>query len=93
MDHLIPGEDHRPFNGVFQLPDIAGPGIAGEQVYGRGADALDPLAVPVGVFFGKVIRQQDDVAFPFPQGGDVDGEHVEPVVEIVPETARLDRLF
>ena len=37
--------------------------------------------------FGEIVGQQDEVAFPFPQGGDVQGKNVEPVVQVFPEAS------
>ncbi len=41
----------------------------------------------------EMLRQREDVLPPVPQGGEEDGDHVEPVVEVLPERAPRHHLF
>ena len=65
--------------------------VGREHVDGRRIDADNRLAHLPGEPLHESVRQQHHVRLPaFPQGGHVDGEHVQPVVEIGAEPAGDD---
>ena len=67
-------QEHRPLHDVFQLADVAGPGIALQHVHDgqRDADACAPVGR--SIFVRKVGGQRLDVVLPLAQGRHVDGE-------------------
>ncbi len=93
MDHALLAQEHRPFDAVFQLPDVARPVVLHQHVDGRRRKPLDLLAVFLGVFFQEMIGQQQHVGLALPQRRHVDGKDVQAVVEIAPEGAVFDRVF
>ena len=72
---------------------LPGPVVLHQHVDRRGRDAADVLVVLLGVLFEEVVGQQQDVRLALAQGRHVDREDVQPVVEIAPEGAVLDRLL
>ena len=47
-DDLVPAEDDRPLDEVFELADVSRPGVTVQDFQDIGADALDRLAVLPG---------------------------------------------
>ena len=93
MDHLPVAHQHRPLEDVFQLPDVAGPVIAHEHVDGGRRDALDDLTVLVRELLEEVIGEQQQVGFALAERRHEDGEHVEPIVEVLAEGILRDGLL
>src|SRR5690606_29017451 len=62
------GQDDGAIDGVFQLPDIAGPVIAGEQVHGMGRDAQNALAGFGGAAGDEMLDEAREVFHALAQG-------------------------
>ncbi len=90
---LGPRQHGGSVDGVLQLPHVARPVVAGEQLQRPGLDAqpLQPQADPAA--FAKITSQQGDVVRPLPQGGGVDREDAQAVVEIASKLPLDHRLF
>lgn len=73
------------FHDIAQLPDIAGPGIIGQHL-----DVLlgepDRPVIPFRKNLQVVAAQKVNVLLALPQRH-IDGDHVEPIVEVVAEGA------
>jgi hypothetical protein len=41
QNHTVIGQQYRPFDYVFQFPDITGPVIGHQGIYGRGGNPAD----------------------------------------------------
>ena len=93
VDDFVAAQQHRPFDAVFQLPDVAGPVVGHEHVDGRGRDAPDVLVVLAAVLLDEIVRQKQDVGLALTQGGEVYREDVEPIVQVLAEAAPADQLF
>lgn len=83
-------EDHGAENRVFELAHIAGPGIAGQKLFGLGCDGVDLLAFRLGEAGQEMPRQHHDVFTAFPQRRDIDRKDVEAVIQILAELTGLD---
>ena len=59
----------------------------------RSRDPLDFLIVGLVIFLQEVIRQQENIRPPFAEWGQVDRKHIQPVIQILTETAGPDPLF
>ena len=93
VNDLALAHQHRAFERVLHLADVARPVIADEHVdRGRG-DALDALAVLVRELLEEVVGQQQEVGLPIAQRRHEDREHVQPVVQVLAERAVRERLL
>ena len=64
------GVDHdHAFDRVFQLADVARPGIGHQHLAHGRRDGRDRLAVRGGEFLEEVLDQERDVVAPLAQGG------------------------
>ena len=72
---------------VFQFADIAGPVVAAQRVENRWGCLGDGFVVFAVEFFQKGVDQNGNVFFAFAQGGDGNGEDIEPVKTGLRETA------
>lgn len=79
------------FHHVFQLPDIARPSVAVHYLHsGRGKNLLETVFL---IHIGQErLNQGLYVPLALPQGWDLDGHHVEPIVEILTEGLFTDHL-
>ena len=93
VNHVVFTENHRPFDTVFQLPDVARPMIAHENVNGSGRYSSYPLEIDRIILFNEVVCKKQDVRFAFAQWGHGDRENVQTVVEIFPEFSVPDFLL
>ena len=84
------GQDHGVLHRVFQLPDIAGPGVIQEQAHGLGAELQDLLAPLQGKTAQEMEGQPGDIVFPVPEGRQDDGDDVEAIEEVFPEGPFFD---
>ena len=89
-EHGLIGKNHGAEHGVLELADIAGPGIALEHGARVGVDAVDALALLGGEAGDEVADELRHVLKPLAQWGHPDGEHVQPVIEILAEAALID---
>ena len=75
---------------VLQLAHIAVPTVVFQHLHRIRCQRDGRDVVALGEVGGKLAEQQRDVAFPFAQGGDVDRDGVQPVIQILAETAFFD---
>ena len=76
------GQDHGPLQRIVELADVSLPG-GGHQAPDRGViHAVDALAQPPGVPGQEGRHQLGDILAAVSQGGQVDRDDVEPVIEI-----------
>ena len=81
----------RTLDRVFQFPDIAGPGMAGQGHQETGGELGGRTVVFPRIAFREVGRQEGQVAAALPQGGgEPKGDHIEAVIEIFAEASLLD---
>ena len=88
LDHVAPGDDDRALDDVFQFPNIAG-----IIVFEEGIDRfLRKMHLARGfplIFFEEILYERRDVLPPLPERRDSDGDHVQPEIEVLPETPGL----
>ena len=75
---------------MLQFTDIPRPGISGEYFQSLWREVRYILMILFREFLQKMVRQEWDVLFPFPQGRKGDGYHIESVKEILPEFPAFD---
>ena len=92
-DDVVAAQDDGPLHDVFQLPDVAGPGIADEDLEGFRGDAGLVPEVFLDIFFDEVDRQHGDVLPALAQGRQVEVDHVEAIEEVLPEAAGFHFFF
>src|SRR5450759_3631337 len=86
-DHRAGREHHGALDGVLELADVARPVGGLERFQHARLDAVDPLARALRVLADEMIDQQRDVVAPLAQRRDVDGDHVQAIVQIFLEPA------
>ena len=87
VDQLaIVDHDHRAFDQVLQLTDVAGEGVVEQRLDRPLAEAGHVALVTLAVVVQEVLHQQRDVVAPLAQRRQVDREHVEPVEQVFAET-------
>jgi hypothetical protein len=64
--------------------------MVSERVHHLIWDVVDHLALALGAFPNEVSDQQGKILYSFSQWWEVDGKHIQPVVEIRAECAFLD---
>ena len=69
-NQLIPIEDHGPLDDIFQLPDIAGPGIIRQEGERFTADRRLCLFALLAEEIQKVVDQKEEIFGPFPERRD-----------------------
>ena len=82
-DQVPVDEGHGPFDDIFQFPDIPRPVVllqGGRRFRTQGAGEM---ILRFARFFQKVLDQQRDIFHAFPQGGEMDRDDIEPIVEIL----------
>jgi hypothetical protein len=82
LDRVACREKDRPFDAVLQLPHIPRPMVGQEDLGHLRGDLPDRFPHLFGVLHREVVGQEEDVAAPVPQGGQVDGKDAEAVEEI-----------
>ncbi len=92
-NQIVPSQDYGPFDQVLQFSDIARVIVTQEQVPGFLGyfDVLFPIGP--AEFFQKMIQKDGDILFPLPQGREEEGDHVQAVVEVLPEAVCLNELL
>ena len=93
VDDLIVTHEDRGLNPVFQFPYISRPMVSHQHVNGWCGDSLNILAVLPGILGDEMFRQKENIRLSIPQRGKVDGEDVEPVVEVFPENSLTESFF
>ena len=91
-DHPIRVHDRHALDQVGQLAHVARPVVAAQR-HDRGGVEADGAALLVFHAQDEFVDQHRDVLHPLAQRGHLDGEYVEPVEEIFPETVLGDHLF
>ncbi len=79
------GQDHQPLADVAQLPDIARPGVAAQQLLGLWGELGNLLAKARRQDAELTFHQGNYVVWPLPQGRDGNFQSIEPVEEIAAE--------
>jgi len=89
VDHAALAHQERPLEAVLQLAHVARPVVRHQHVDRGGGDAAHVLAVSRRELLDEVVGQQRNVGAPLAQRGHEDLEHVQPVIEVLAEAARL----
>ena len=76
--------DHRALDQIAQFPDVAGPVIGKQLLLKLRGEAQAPLIFPVKLLEKKG-GQGENVLTAVPKRGNMDGEHVEAVEEVLPK--------
>ena len=76
-------------DGVFQLTDIAGPGVIQQAAFGFGRDSFDGAAAAGRGAVEEILGQRRDVAGSLAQRRHAERHHIQAVVEIRAEGAAL----
>jgi hypothetical protein len=82
--HRAAAEQHDAFDGVFQLPNVAGP-VVREQHIQRTRRKLDLSTRALACSVQERRHQQRDVVPPFPECRQSNDDHAEAIVQIGPE--------
>ena len=93
VQHLQRGplaRDHRPLDDTLQLAHVTGPVVVLEGVQGVFRHGLDLLSCFLIEFGDKIIDKKRDVFLALPERRDRDGENIEPVEQVFPESALPD---
>ncbi len=93
VDHALFAQQDGSLDTVFQFAHVARPMVGHEHVDGRRGKALDVFLVLARASFQEEIGQQENIGLAFAQGWHVDGEHIQPIVEIAAEGFFFDRTF
>jgi hypothetical protein len=91
--HIVFGQNHCPFNDVLELTDISGPGVLLEGFHYGGRNRLDGTPHFSVEFVDKSPDQQRNILQSVAERRDVDGDNVEPVVEIIAKATTADLFF
>ena len=82
--------DYRPLNEILQFADVTRPMMAFERFHHFLGDAVDRFVLSLGELSNEVSCQKRDIAVSFPQGRQVDGKDIQPVVKIGAKLLLLD---
>ena len=82
------GQDLRPLEHVRQFADVARPVVPREHRQGFGVDCRTG-SCPAGRVSQKCSIKERDVFAPLPQRRQADGDHVEPIEQVLAETPVL----
>ena len=85
INDRISRKRHRPLNGVLKLANIAGPVIIHEQLQCSRCDLFNFLLIITDEARQEVVRQVGNVFFVITQRRDVNGNNIEPIIQILPE--------
>src|SRR5258705_8581436 len=89
--HLARTQNHRPLDDVLQLPNVARPVVADQQVERFPADGVEMSAEPARVALHEILHQHRDIVFPRAEGWHFDQKYIQPVKQVLTETASRDR--
>src|SRR5688572_13945232 len=92
-DDVAVGQGDGALDGVLELADVAGPGVAHHRVLHGGLEALAGALHVLAVAGEEVLGEQGDVVPPLAQRRHVHGDHVEAVEEVLAELALPDGLL
>src|SRR5437016_2825891 len=85
LERPAAGKDHRPLDQIRELADVPGPSVPTECIQRLARDDLDPAVHGTRVPLDEIAHQGRNILGPLAERRDMDREHVEPVVEVVPE--------
>src|SRR5882672_7352367 len=91
-DRFPLAHDEEPLDEILQLADVPGPGVAREPLHRLGRDPAHRSSMLLSESRHEVLDQERDVLAPRPEGLHVDGNHAQPVEEILAEPTGLDFL-
>jgi len=89
---VISDQIHGTFNHMFQFSDITMPGVTMKQLHYPGGYSLNLFSHQAVEFVNEMKNQQEDILLSFPERGNADKYHTEPVKEIRPDGFVSDRL-
>ena len=77
IDGVTWRQQHRPMDAVFQLADIASPGVVFQNTMRIRSQSAIRQAVKFGKFTGEMICEGADVVPPVPKGRQMQADHIE----------------
>ncbi|MNC67836.1 hypothetical protein D3C75_1183750 [compost metagenome] len=80
-------------NDVLQLADVARPRILDQLCLGIRAQLHRPVTQPVAVAANEMPRQGQDVTRPITQRVQLQGHHVQPVIQVLAKMPGIDGLL
>ena len=80
-------QNHGPLDHILQLTDVARPVVGLQQIQRLLVNRADGLARPGGVAVHEVFDEHQDVVLAFSKGRHLDGEHVEPIEQVLSEAS------
>ena len=86
---FAPAEDDRPLDEVFEFPDIPGIRVAKEKAPCLLGDVGDRFLILFRVFFQEIVDQERNIPPSLSQRRKMDGNHIEPVVEVLSKRSFL----
>jgi len=86
-------QDEDALHEVFELSDIAGPGPILEHGQSLEAEVFHIFMEAVVVFFNEVVDEAWDIVLAFAQGGEVDGDDVEAIEQVLAEASGFHFFF
>ena len=89
---MVGAEDHHAGEGVFQLPDVAGILVVGQELPGLVLDGIDADIVFLLGLVQEELDQIHQVLLPFPERGDPDADGADPVVKALVDIVADDLL-
>src|SRR5262245_46538954 len=78
---------------VFHFANIARPGIPGQEIYRLLREFLTRPAFFLDPFGQKMLREQGDIFSSFTERRKVQGNDIDPVIQILAELSFADELF
>jgi len=93
VDDIVVAKDYGAFDAVLQFTDVTGPVVAGQHVDRGGGNAPDIFVIGLAVFFDKEVSKKQDIGSAFAKRRNVNGKHVQPVIEILAELFFFDEAF
>ncbi len=89
IQHGTSGNNHCPLNHILKLSNVAWPVIADQCLHSFRWNGVDHTLIPAAEFFDEVADEQRNVFFSFPQRRHSDGEDIQPIIQIRPESLLL----
>jgi hypothetical protein len=85
-------QDHGPFKDSSQFPDVPEPRVILQGLHRLLLNRNDLFPQIPGISLCDGLEQQRDVFFPVPESRGSDGEDMEPILKVLPEST-LEDLF
>jgi 2-dehydro-3-deoxyphosphogluconate aldolase/(4S)-4-hydroxy-2-oxoglutarate aldolase len=82
-DRAALGEDHRAFDGVLKLPNVARPIVGAELFHGRLGNAGGGSVHSPGGLRDEMLGQGRNVFRPFPEGRNFNREHTQAIEQVL----------